>query len=64
VGVSYRPGLGKAGIVARALLLAPGRDAVDHVGPGHYPTHALDKLLVDLHGILFQVLHGKFLPPE
>ena len=25
----------------------------------HYPTHALDTLLVDLHRILIQVLHGK-----
>jgi hypothetical protein len=43
-GVSYRLGLGKADIVARAILLAPGWDAVDQVGPWHYPTHALDTL--------------------
>jgi len=29
---------------------------VDQVG---YPTHALDTLPVDLHGILIQALHGK-----
>jgi hypothetical protein len=43
----------------RYQLLAPEWQSVDQVGPGYYPTHALDTLLVDLHGILIQALHGK-----